>query len=120
MMSRLSEVLSQEDLTRLMEDTGLSSQEIATEYEKAIVRAKSDSNPKKAVNRRERRRQERMVKQATKLAEMNNANRPVADRFNEMSPDEQKDIYWRILEKVKIANAKIAKEEETKENEGLS
>ena len=62
MTQPLHEVLSQDDLNRLVEDSGLSAQEIAAQYEMAVKKAKSESNPKKAVNRFQRRRQEQRMK----------------------------------------------------------
>lgn len=117
MTQPLHEVLSQDDLNRLVEDSGLSAQEIASQYEIAVKKAKSESNPKKAVNRLQRRRQEQQMKRILNSQNLGETNRPIKERFNEMNEEEQKDIYMRILERVQAENDKFAKMKEKQLNE---
>lgn len=117
MTQPLNEVLSQDDLNRLVEDSGLSAQEIAAQYEIAVKKAKSESNPKKAVNRFQRRRQEQQMKRILNSQNLGEANRSIKERFEEKSEEEQKDIYMRILERVLAENDKFAKMKEKQLNE---
>ena len=117
MTQPLNEVLSQDDLNRLVEDSGLSAQEIATQYEIAVKKAKSESNPKKAVNRLQRRRQQQQMRRILNSQNLGEANRPIKERFNEMNEEEKKDIYMRILERVQAENDKFAEMKEKQLNE---
>lgn len=117
MTQPLNEVLSQDDLNRLVEDSGLSAQEIATQYEIAVKKAKSESSPKKAVNRLQRRRQQQQMKRILKSQNLGEANRSIKERFEEKSEEERKDIYMRILERVLAENDKFEKMKEKQLNE---
>ena len=116
-MMPLNEVLSQEDLLRLTQDTGLTAAEIASQYDKAIAQAKADSAPKKAVNRRQRRKQEQQIKKAIKATRFTEANRPINERFAEMTTEQQSEIYLRILERVKQENDKFERMKEQENGE---
>jgi hypothetical protein len=113
MTQPLHEVLSQDDLNRLVEDSGLSAQEIAAQYEMAVKKAKSESNPKKAVNRFQRRRQQQQMKRILNSQNLGEANRSIEEK----SEEERKDIYMRILERVLAENDKFAKMKEKQLNE---
>lgn len=117
MIQPLNEILSQDDLTRLTEDTGLTAQEIAVQYEMAVKKAKAESAPKQAMNRWQRRKQEQQIKRTINSVHLDEASRPIPERFSEMDEEKQKDIYWRILERVQAENDKFAKMQE-KNNDG--
>lgn len=120
MTQPLNEILSQDDLTRLVEDTGLTAQEIALQYEVAVKKAKAESAPKQAVNRRQRRKQEQQIKRIINSEKLGEANRPITARFSEMDEEKQKDIYWRILERVQAENDKFEKIKEKNDHEGIN
>ena len=116
-MNNINEILSEQDLTALEQDTGLTAKELNKEYELAVAKAKADSAPKKAMNRFQRRRQEQRMKRILNSQNLGEANRPIKERFEEKSEEEQKDIYMRILERVQAENDKFAKMKEKQLNE---
>lgn len=120
-MNNIQEILSEQDLTRLEEDTGLTAAEINREYELAVAKAKAASSPKNAVNRFQRRRQEQKLKKIFNSYLPKEVEIPVSKRFEALPEKEQIDIYTRILNRVKEENEKFNNMKEKEENgEGIS
>jgi hypothetical protein len=121
-VSNIQEILSEQDLATLVEDTGLTAAEINREYELAVEKAKAESAPKKAVNRLQRRKQRKQLDKLFNSHRVKNAEVPVSQRFAALPEEKQIDLYTRILNRVREENEIFAKlKEEEKENgEGIS
>lgn len=119
-MNSIQEILSEQDLTTLAKDTGLTAAEINQEYKLAVEKAKAESAPKEAVNRLQRRRQRKQLNKLFNSHKTKNAEVPVSQRFAALPEEKQIDLYARILSRVKEENEKFAKIKEKENGEGVS
>lgn len=121
-MMNIQEILSEQDLVALAETTGLTAAEINREYELAVEHAKADSMPKKAVNRFQRRKHKRQIDNLINAQFTPEIQRPVNERFAEMPENKQKEIYLRMIARIREENERFETmkrqviEEKEKEN----
>lgn len=119
-MNNINEILSDQDLTALQEDTGLTAAEINREYELAVAKAKAESAPKKAMNRFQRRKQEQKLKKIFNSYLPKETEIPVSKRFDALPEKEKINLYTRILSRVREENAKFDNIKENENGEGVS
>ena len=115
-MANIKEILSEEELQSLLEDTGLTENEVTAQYKEAIAKATKDSKPE-SMNRKARRAYDRKLKKINKLIGKGLfEEKTISERFSEMPEEKQKDIYMKILKRVKKENEHFEKIKEKKEN----
>lgn len=115
-MNDLKNILPEEDMARLLEDTGLTPEEISKQYQIAVAKAKSESSPQKTINRLQRRLQAKQIQRAMKKVESTDISRPLTERFDELGIEQQKELYMRILEKIRAENDKFERMKERDAN----